>query len=91
MKTLEDFTPEIRAKIQGYKDKCVKDLYSGKEYENFDINMTVSYIEKIYEIAKKERPVIIIANDPIDYKNKFQILQTEKAINVVNDYYVKIN
>lgn len=91
MKTLEDFTPEIRAKIQGYKDRCVKDLYSGKEYGNFDINMTVSYIEKIYEIAKKERPVIIIADDPIDYKRKFQILQTEKAINIVNDYYIKLN
>jgi len=91
MKTLEDFTPEIKAKIQIYKDKCVKDLYSGVEYENFNRNMTVSYIEKIYELAKKQRPVVIIADDPIDYKKKFQLLQTNTMLNAVNNYFLKLN
>ena len=37
MKTLNDLTPEIRSKIQEYKDHCVKDLYSGKEHQEWKI------------------------------------------------------
>ena len=91
MKTLEDLTPEIKAKISIYKDKCVKDLYSGVEFANYKREDIVEYIEKVYEIVKRKKPVIIIANDPIDYANKFRMLQNEKVLNKVNEAYEKKN
>lgn len=91
MKTLEDLTPEIRAKIDIYKEKCVKDLYSGVEYENFDRAKAVRYIEKIYEITKRDKPVIIVANDPIDYSDKFNLLQDNRVLNIIYKIYLKKN
>jgi len=72
MKTLEDFTPEIRAKIDAYKKRCTEDLYSGKEHENFNREKSVKYIEKVYEIAKMDKPVIFFAEDPIEYGKLFR-------------------
>lgn len=91
MKTLEDFTPEIRAKIDTYKSRCVDDLYSGVEYENYDRGMLIGYIEKIYELVNRPKPIVIIADDPLDYKKKFCLLQNEKVMEEVNSLYEKKN
>src|SRR3990167_10180234 len=80
MKTIKDLTPKIRAKIAIYKERCTKDLYSGKEYENYDRKKTVDYIEKIYSIAKQQKPVIIVAKDPIQYKIFFELIQKKMKI-----------
>jgi hypothetical protein len=91
MKTIDDLTPEIRENIQKYKDLCINDLYSGKEYSNFDRKKTTEYIEKIYSIIKRDKPVIIIANNPNDYKKKFAMLQNEKVQEIVYKIYLKKN
>src|SRR3990167_2191352 len=80
MKTIKDLTPKIRAKIAIYKERCTKDLYSGKEYENYDRKKTVDYIEKIYSIAKQQKHVIIVAKDPIQYKIFFELIQKKMKI-----------
>ena len=87
MKTLKDLTPEIKAKIPKYKDLCTKDLYSGVEYKNYDKQTTVDYIEKIYEIAKNRKPVVIVAKDPIEYKQFFLKLQEENTLELVNEMF----
>jgi hypothetical protein len=83
MKTLDDLTPEIIAKIDVYKDKCTKDLYSGVEAANFNPKISTEYVEKVYEIAEHKPPVVIFAENPIEYKKKFQALQNTDIQNVV--------
>jgi hypothetical protein len=79
MKTIKDLTPEIRKKIEIYKKECVSDLYSGKESKEWKKDYTIRYIEYIYKLAKqKNKPVIIIANNLIQYKLYFNLLFNSK-------------
>ena len=87
MKTLKDFTPEIKSKIQIYKDKAVKDLYSGKEYKDWKRKNTVDYIEYIYKLAKQpDKPVVIIANNLIQYRQFYNLIFNKN----LNKKYVKL-
>ena len=74
MKTLEDLTPEILAKIPLYKEKCVKELYNGTEYANWKREYTVDYIEYIYKLCDKSKPVVIVANNIEEYKRLYNLL-----------------
>lgn len=91
MFTIDDLTPEIRAKISEYKEKCTKDLYSGVEYDNFSENDIIEYIHKIYEYVGFSKPIILIANDPIDYGKKYRILQNNDVANKINSVFEKLN
>jgi hypothetical protein len=91
MKTLEDLTPELRKKIEDYKSIAKDDLYSGKEYKTFDRKNTVDYIYEVYSITKKEKPVVIMAKNPWEYKKMFNALHTEKYIQRVSDIFNMIN
>lgn len=98
MKTLDDLTPKIRAKIQKYKDRCTIDLYSGIEDANYNREKLVRYIEQVYSLTNRKKPVIIVADDPLQYKRFFTLLQNSnlKALKTVfnkknavenNDYF----
>ena len=89
MKTIKDLTPEIRSKIQSYKDRCTKDLYSGKEYANYDRNKTVEYIERVYSIAGFKKPVVIVADNPNQYKMFWEILKNNKKKTIELIYFTK--
>lgn len=91
MKTLDDLTPEIRAKIPEYKSRCVDDLYSGKEYENFDRGMSTRYVEKVYELAGRDKPIVIFADNPTEYKRKFRMLHNPEIEAFVSSLYEKKN
>lgn len=91
MKELKDLTPEIRGKIQGYKDKCTVDLYSGVEHANYDRKMVVNYVEKIYSLTKRKKPVIIVADDPVQYKRFFSLLKKESNLNIVERIFNQKN
>lgn len=86
MKTLEDLTPEILAKIPLYKEKCVKELYNGTEYANWKREYTVDYIEYIYKLCDKSKPVVIIANNIEEYKRLYNLLFNDK----LNEEYTKL-
>jgi hypothetical protein len=78
-KTLADLTPEIRSQIQVYKDRARNDLYSGVEYKNWKREDCVKYVEYVYKISnRKEVPVVIIANDPTQYKLFYNLLFNTK-------------
>ena len=91
MKTLKDLTPEIQAKIQGYKDKCTVDLYSGVEDANYNREKSVKYVEKIYDITNRKKPVVILANDPAEYKRFFTLLNDEKYVEKVKNVFNEKN
>ena len=74
-KTLKDLTPEIRSRIQEYKDRCVKDLYSGKEHREWKRENTVKYIEYVYELAKQPyKPLVVVAKNPPQYRYFWNML-----------------
>ena len=91
MKTLEDLTPEIKSRIPIYKEKCTKDLYSGVEFSNFNAEKSTAYVEKVYEIAKFDKPVVIFAEDPNDYKIKLKQLENPEYLNEIYAEYLKKN
>ena len=74
-KTINDFTPEIRSKIQKYKDRCVKDLYSGKEHQEWKREHTIQYVEYIYQLAKQPyKPLVVVAKNPLQYRYFWNVL-----------------
>jgi hypothetical protein len=77
MKTLDDFTPEIRAKIPQYISAVRDDLYSGVESKNWKREYTVEYIEKVYNIAGRKKPVVVVAKNPAEYIKLFNLLFNE--------------
>lgn len=64
MKTLNDLTPEIIARIPMYKDRCMDT--SGT------IESSRKYIEKIYELGGLEKPIVVFAKNPNEYKILFE-------------------
>lgn len=73
-KKLKDLTPEIEAKIPEYIARCTRDLYNGTEYANWKREDTVEYVEYLYDMAKQEKPVVVIANTIREYKYLFNML-----------------
>lgn len=64
MKTLKDLTPEKRQKIEEYKAKA-REFYNGIP---FDRKASVAYIEFLYSKLSYEKPVVVFADDPLQYK-----------------------
>ena len=80
-KTIKDLTPEIRSKIQEYKERCVKDLYSGKEHREWKRENTVKYIEYVYELAKQPyKPLVVVAKNPLQYRYFWNLLFINNGI-----------
>lgn len=74
MLTIEDFTPEIQAKIPAYIAKAKDDLYSGAEAANWQKPDTIIYVDKIYQFSEKKKPVVVVANNIQEYKRFFDML-----------------
>lgn len=79
MRTLKDFTPEIRAKVKGYISRAKDDLYSGVEAQNWKKEYTVEYVDRIYTYSKKDVPVVIVANSPGEYVKFYDLIFNKKS------------
>ena len=71
-------TKELEVKIQEYKDICIKNLYNGVEWENYNPEDTHRYIEYIYNMAGYKKPAVFIANNISEYKNLYQQIFVNK-------------
>lgn len=78
IKTLDDLTPEIKARIPMWKDKCTVDLYSGKEYAEHKREDTVEYMNYVYQLCNRTAPLVIVANTLNEYRRYFNIIFNEK-------------
>jgi hypothetical protein len=74
MKTMEDYTPEIQAKIPEYISRAKDDLYSGKEAAGWKKENTVKYVNKVYSFAEKQLPAVIVADNPEEYKIFYNLI-----------------
>ncbi len=99
LKNITELTPELKKKIEKYKDRCTRDLYNGKEDDNYDRKRTVRYVEKIYEIVDRDRPVVVVADDPLEYKRIYTLIDKDedfqrkiiKVFKEKNKFYKKYN
>ena len=88
MKQLSDFTQNIKDKIELYKSKCITDLYSGKEYSDFNKQNLKDYVNYIYNLAKQQKPVVITANSIHEYNAYYNLLfNTKKYNKVINTLF----
>lgn len=91
MKGLKDLTPEINKKIQEYKNKAIDNLYNGNEYKDWKKQDTIDYVNYVYKIAKQDdQPVVIIANDPKEYRRYYNLLFSSKLNKVITVLVNKI-
>jgi len=91
MKSLKDLTPEIEAKIPQYIERTTKDLYSGKDHELYDLSHTYKYIERIYEIAGFKKPVVIVADNPLEYRLLFNVLKADLLKSIIGKAFLVKN
>jgi hypothetical protein len=95
MKTINDLTDEIKAKIPEYISKAKDDLYSGVEAANWKKEDTIVYVNKIYEYCDLKLPVVIVANNPKEYKKFFNHIFNEetnqKFIPMIDELFEKKN
>lgn len=70
-------TKEDEEQIELLKQEAVRDLFNGKERENFDPKIAREYIEYVYNLAGEDKPVITFAYDPLDYKIKYQYINDD--------------
>lgn len=77
-KTLKDLTPEIEAKIPQYLQQGVEGIYNGDRYNNFNLEDAIKCVEWNYKQIGKEKPIVIVAENPLEANLMISILKKEK-------------
>ena len=93
MKTLDDLTPEIEARIPLYKERVLKGLCNGTEYKTNKLSDTIKYVHKIYELSDNDKPLVILAKNPKEYKLLFTLLPyilSSKTLTLDSKLYDKL-
>ena len=72
--TLEDLTPEIRAKIPEYLERDLDDLSKGGYYERFNYEAAVKAVNKIYKMAELDPPKLFVTENPFEMNLLFNYL-----------------
>ncbi len=80
MKTLKDFTPEIKAKIPEYIKKYTKGIYDGGRYRNFNQADAEALIHWNYEQCKLKNPVVLIAENIYESQIYFNYIKANQKI-----------
>jgi len=74
MKTLKDFTPEIRLKIPQYINEAIDGIHNGKLYENFDLEKAKKAIYWNYQKCGLKNPVVLVAENLLEQQLMFNYL-----------------
>jgi hypothetical protein len=82
-KGIEFFTDEIKAKTEKYKSD-VRNFYNGIPFIR---KLNNEYIELVYKIADRKKPVIIYADDPNQYRAFFELMQQAENMKIIKEIY----
>lgn len=66
MKTLKDFTPEVKSKIPEYIDQALKGVFDGQRYKNFNLEAAEKCVHFNYERAGFKKPIVLVAGNPYE-------------------------
>jgi hypothetical protein len=90
MKTLQDLTPEIIAKIPQYQERAVEGVYDGGRYYNFDLEKAKKAIDYNYTQAGFTPPKeYIVVENILEQQMVYQKLSGDKSI--ANSYLFTLN
>lgn len=80
MKTLEDFSPEIKAKVPVYIEKYTKGIFDGGRYKAFNTEDAEALIDWSYEKGGLKKPVILVAENPYESQAIFNCIKANKEV-----------
>lgn len=89
MKTLKDFTPEIKAKIPEYIKKGTEGVFDGGRYNRFDIKKAEKAVFWNYKKCGYKNPKVIVAENPLEQQMIYNKLMGTKQI--YNSYLFTLN
>ena len=72
--TLDDLTPEIRAKFPEYVARDLDDLSKGGYYERFNHETAIKAINKVYNMAELDPPKVFVTENPFEMNLLFNYL-----------------
>ena len=78
MKTIKDFTPEIKAKIPEYQARALKGIFDGGRYSAFNFESAYKAVCLQYEKCGYKKPVMIVAENPYEAQIIFNFIQQTK-------------
>jgi len=80
MKTLEDFTPKIQAKIPSYIERALEGVFDGERYEKFNIESAAAAVNWNYEKCGYKKPTIIVAENILEQQLLFNYLKNNEEL-----------
>ena len=78
MKTINDFTPEIQAKIPEYIKRYTAGVFDGGRYASFTKEKAEALISFNYEKCGFKKPVLIVAENPFEAQTFFNFIVSNK-------------
>ncbi len=79
MKTLEDFTPEIQAKIPEYLDRAFRGVFDGGRYRDFKYNDARDAVYLQYDKCNYKRPLVMVGENPYEAQMMFNWMRGPAA------------
>lgn len=83
--TLNDFTPEIKAKIPEYIERAIEGVFDGGRYHNFNYDNAKAAVDNIYEFCGYKKPEVIVAENPYEAHMKYYDLLDEHNVDYGNE------
>ena len=80
LKTINDFTPEIKAKIPEYIEKYTKGVFDGGRYNDFDKEKAEALVNWTYEQCTYKKPVVLVAENPFEAQIFFNYIVANKEL-----------
>ena len=71
---MQDFTPEIQAKIPEYIKYALEGVLDGERYKNFDFNKAQAAVFNIYDVCGHARPKIMVVENPLEQQLLFNFM-----------------
>jgi hypothetical protein len=88
MKTLQDFTPEIEAKIPEYQKWALEGVKDGGRYRSFDYEKAKQAVYYNYEYCGYQKPIVLVAENPLEQQIIFNYLKKHYTDETIDEQVI---
>lgn len=88
MITLDQFTPEIQAKIPQYIANATEGVFDGGRFQNFNYDNAKAAVDYIYEFCGYKAPKVMVAENPLEAHVMYYKLLDEQGIKYDKKKYI---
>lgn len=86
MKTIDDLTPEIEAKIPEYIKLATENVFNGEVRGTDTPQEIMDDVDNVYNLGKQtQKPVILIAETPMEFKRLYHFIDGENVDKTFNE------